>query len=178
MKLTGSRHLKFVFIRHSSRWVACLSSLFALAGSSLAADDRFTPPKIKVAEGFEVRLAAAPPLVGYPMMACLDDRGRLYVAESDGRNLTTRQAIERELPRFVRRLVDVDGDGVFDESTIFADRMTMPEEFVLITKQLLYFDRYAKLLAPNLNIFTDPRLIMSMMNDIVKVRQEQAQSQP
>ena len=127
MKLTGSRHLKFVFIRHSSRWVACLSSLFALAGSSLAADDRFTPPKIKVAEGFEVRLVAAPPLVGYPMIACLDDRGRLYVAESDGRNLTTRQAIERELPRFVRRLVDVDGDGVFDESTIFADRMTMPE---------------------------------------------------
>lgn len=51
-------------------------------------------------------------------------------------------------------------------------RMTMPKEFVLITKQLLYFDRYAKLLAPTLNIFTDPRLIMSMMNDIVKVRAE------
>jgi len=61
------------------------------------------------------------------MMACLDDRGRLYVAESDGRNLTTREAIERELPRFVRQLVDLDGDGVFDKSTIFADRMTMPE---------------------------------------------------
>ena len=61
------------------------------------------------------------------MMACLDDRGRLYIAESDGRNLTTRQAIERELPRFVRRLVDLDGDGVFDKRTIFADRMTMPE---------------------------------------------------
>ena len=57
-------------------------------------------------------------------------------------------------------------------------RMTMPKEFVLITKQLLYFDRYAKLLAPTLNIFTDPRLIMSMMNDIVKVRQEQASRAP
>ncbi len=53
-------------------------------------------------------------------------------------------------------------------------RMTMPKEFVLVTKQLLYFDRYAKLLAPELNIFTDSRLIMSMMNDIVKVRQEQS----
>ena len=87
----------------------------------------FTPPRIRVADGFEVRLAASPPLLGYPMMACLDDRGRLYIAESDGRNLTTRQAIEKELPRFVRRLVDLDGDGVFDKSTIFADRMTMPE---------------------------------------------------
>ncbi len=55
-------------------------------------------------------------------------------------------------------------------------RMTMPKEFVLITKQLLYFDRYAKLLAPTLNIFTDPRLIMSMMNDIVKVRSEAKQA--
>jgi aarF domain-containing kinase len=55
-------------------------------------------------------------------------------------------------------------------------RMGMPKEFVLIIKQLLYFDRYAKLLAPNLNIFTDPRLVMSMMTDIVKVRQEQNQS--
>lgn len=53
-------------------------------------------------------------------------------------------------------------------------RMSMPKEFVLITKQLLYFDRYAKLLAPSLNVFTDPRLVMSMMNDIVKVRQEQS----
>ncbi len=84
-------------------------------------------PKIKIAPGFEVRLVASDPIVKYPMMACLDDYGRLYVAESDGRNLTTRVAIERELPRFVRQLVDVDGDGVFDKSTIFADRMTMPE---------------------------------------------------
>ncbi len=57
-------------------------------------------------------------------------------------------------------------------------RMSMPKEFVLITKQLLYFDRYAKLLAPTLNIFTDPRLIMSMMQDIVKVRQDLAEKAP
>jgi predicted unusual protein kinase regulating ubiquinone biosynthesis (AarF/ABC1/UbiB family) len=49
-------------------------------------------------------------------------------------------------------------------------RMRMPKEFVLITKQLLYFDRYAKLLAPKLNIFTDPRLIMSLQADIMRVR--------
>lgn len=55
-------------------------------------------------------------------------------------------------------------------------RMTMPKEFVLITKQLLYFDRYAKLLAPSLNVFSDPRLIMSMMNDIVKVRSRRKDS--
>ena len=48
--------------------------------------------------------------------------------------------------------------------------MIMPREFILIMKQMLYFDRYAKLLAPDLNIFTDPRLVMSLMADIQKAR--------
>ncbi len=48
--------------------------------------------------------------------------------------------------------------------------LVMPRAFVLITKQLLYFDRYAKLLAPKLNVFTDPRLIMAMMSEIQRAR--------
>ena len=32
------------------------------------------------------------------------------------------------------------------------------------------FDRYAKLLAPNLNVFKDPRLISGMMDDIRRAR--------
>ncbi len=35
----------------------------------------------------------------------------------------------------------------------------LPREFILILKQLLYFDRYAKLAAPTLNGFTDPFLV-------------------
>ncbi len=57
-------------------------------------------------------------------------------------------------------------------------RMIMPKEFVLITKQMLYFDRYAKLLAPELNIFSDPRLIMSLMADIQKARAEHPRGAP
>ena len=56
-------------------------------------------------------------------------------------------------------------------------RMYMPKEFVLITKQMLYFDRYAKLLAPQLNIFRDPRLLTSMILDIQKARALDAQAQ-
>jgi predicted unusual protein kinase regulating ubiquinone biosynthesis (AarF/ABC1/UbiB family) len=54
-------------------------------------------------------------------------------------------------------------------------RMYLPREFVLITKQMLYFDRYAKLLAPKLNVFTDPRLVASMMADVMKARMAQGQ---
>jgi aarF domain-containing kinase len=55
-------------------------------------------------------------------------------------------------------------------------RVKMPKEFILITKQLLYFDRYAKALAPKLNVFTDPRLVLGMMQDIQKAKMEYEQA--
>jgi aarF domain-containing kinase len=56
------------------------------------------------------------------------------------------------------------------QRTATRHQMRMPNEFILITKQLLYFDRYAKSLAPKLNVFTDPRLVLGMMADIQKAR--------
>jgi predicted unusual protein kinase regulating ubiquinone biosynthesis (AarF/ABC1/UbiB family) len=49
-------------------------------------------------------------------------------------------------------------------------RMRLPREFVLVTKQMLYFDRYAKLLAPKLNIFSDPRLVAAISADVMRAR--------
>jgi predicted unusual protein kinase regulating ubiquinone biosynthesis (AarF/ABC1/UbiB family) len=51
-------------------------------------------------------------------------------------------------------------------------RMRMPKEFVLVTKQMLYFDRYAKLLAPKLNIFSDARLVASLTQDVAKAQMQ------
>ncbi len=90
-----------------------------------AEDAEFQPPAITVPDGFSVELAAAPPLVKHPMLAGFDDRGRLFIAESAGVNLK-REELERQLPNFVRMLEDTDGDGRFDKSTIFADKMTFP----------------------------------------------------
>jgi predicted unusual protein kinase regulating ubiquinone biosynthesis (AarF/ABC1/UbiB family) len=58
------------------------------------------------------------------------------------------------------------------QRTATRHRVKMPKEFILITKQLLYFDRYAKALAPKLNVFTDPRLVLGMMQDIQKAKME------
>jgi predicted unusual protein kinase regulating ubiquinone biosynthesis (AarF/ABC1/UbiB family) len=58
------------------------------------------------------------------------------------------------------------------QKTATRHRVRMPMEFILITKQLLYFDRYAKALAPKLNVFTDPRLVLGMMQDIQKARMD------
>lgn len=86
----------------------------------------FTAANLTVPEGLEVQLAAAPPLVRHPLMGCFDDQGRLYLAESAGLNLRP-DDLEEQLPNFVRRLEDVDGDGVYDKSTMFADKMTFPQ---------------------------------------------------
>jgi len=66
--------------------IACVI-FFMLAGYSQADDAAFTPPPIHVPDGFTLELAAAPPLVSHPMMANFDDRGRLFIAESAGKNL-------------------------------------------------------------------------------------------
>lgn len=79
----------------------------------------------QVPEGFTIERVAASPLVKHPMMAGFDDRGRLFVAESAGKNLRAADLLKAP-PNFIRMLEDADGDGTFDKSTIFADKMTLP----------------------------------------------------
>jgi aarF domain-containing kinase len=52
--------------------------------------------------------------------------------------------------------------------------LRMPRDFVLVVKQMLYFDRYAKLLAPNLNVFRDPRIVAALANDVMEARMQAA----
>jgi predicted unusual protein kinase regulating ubiquinone biosynthesis (AarF/ABC1/UbiB family) len=48
--------------------------------------------------------------------------------------------------------------------------LRMPRDFVLVVKQMLYFDRYAKVLAPKLNVFRDPRIVTALATDIMEAR--------
>jgi predicted unusual protein kinase regulating ubiquinone biosynthesis (AarF/ABC1/UbiB family) len=50
--------------------------------------------------------------------------------------------------------------------------MRLPRDFVLVTKQMLYFDRYAKLLAPTLNVFRDPRIVAALAMDVMQARMQ------
>ena len=113
-------------VRRNWSWCCCVLG-FCLVASTAAADEtEFVPADIQVPNGFVVEVAAAAPLVKHPMMAAFDDRGRLFIAESAGENLN-RADLEKQLPNFVRLIEDTDGDGQFDKSTIFADKMTFPQ---------------------------------------------------
>ena len=85
-----------------------------------------TGPVLTVPAGFTIERVAGPPLVNRPIVADFDEEGRLYVADSSGSNdKTDKQVIDR--PHRIVRLEDTDGDGRFDKSVVFADKMMLPE---------------------------------------------------
>ena len=93
----------------------------AHAGTTRIGAQTFTLP-----DGFEIERVADAPLVDRPITAAFDERGRLYVSDSSGSN----DKVEKQLadkPHRIVRLEDSDGDGRFDKSTVFADRMMFPE---------------------------------------------------
>ncbi|MFO0747445.1 MAG: AarF/UbiB family protein [Myxococcota bacterium] len=64
-------------------------------------------------------------------------------------------------PLIEMNLADIKYEEVLPAITSLALRygIRLPSEFLLILKQLLFFDRYAKLMAPKLNVFSDFGLV-------------------
>jgi len=109
---------------------ACVAIACAFQINSSAKDAAkpfdYTAPPIQLPDGYTAEVVAAPPLVQHPIMATVDDRGRLFVGDSSGVNLN-KAALEKELPHRVLMLEDTNGDGIYDKSTVFADKMTFPQ---------------------------------------------------
>ncbi len=84
------------------------------------------PHTFTIPDGYELRQVAAPPLVQRPIHMGFDNGGVLYVTDSSGN--TDKAPVQLKNPKHrVLRLVDRDGDGVFDESTVFAEELPFPE---------------------------------------------------
>lgn len=94
----------------------------AAAAADLALGDRtFSFP-----DDYTLEVAAGPPLVDRPMEGDFDPHGRLYVTESSGSNEPVEEQLKTR-PHRVLRLTDSDGDGKFDQRTVFADGLMFPE---------------------------------------------------
>ncbi|MCA9116852.1 MAG: hypothetical protein KDA79_17350, partial [Planctomycetaceae bacterium] len=97
-------------------WWACLLALLLFpvpAGAEEVVTSPVAPqPLPRVPAGFTIERVAGSPLVQYPMMGGFDEQGRLYLAASAGKNLRA-EPLQEELPNFVQRLEDTDGDGRF-----------------------------------------------------------------
>jgi len=95
--------------------------LMLLAASALAGQ---TAPSFKLPPGFTAERVASPPLVRHPTMAGLDERGRLFVAESGGTNAKIDELI-RTLPDRIL-VLEPDAQGRFTRGRNFADKMSFP----------------------------------------------------
>ncbi|MFO1439781.1 MAG: PVC-type heme-binding CxxCH protein [Verrucomicrobiaceae bacterium] len=102
-----------------------------------------------VPEGYQMRLLASEPLITEPSGICWDEKGRCFVCELHGYNLegqydidelnksgqldlevrriqasdAAKQKAEHETYGTVKLLRDTDGDGVMDQSIVWADRL-------------------------------------------------------
>ena len=101
---------------------------------------------VKVADGFDVTLFAAPPMVNYPVFVGAAPDGTLYVS-SDGNGSLGR---DPKRGRIIR-LRDTDGDGRADESKVFCD-VDAPRGLVWDK------DRLYVMHPPHLSVFIDKDL--------------------
>src|SRR5262245_28176668 len=101
---------------------ACISPIL----NTNAAQFKFATQTLTVPDGFEVQIVAGPPLVDRPIAADFDEQGRLYVTDSSGATDKAEKQLQ-DKPHRIVRLEDTDGDGHFDKTTVFADKMMFPE---------------------------------------------------
>lgn len=74
-----------------------------------------------VADGFRMQLIASEPLIANPVAMQWDASGALYVCEMRGYSEDRDAGISR-----IARLHDIDGDGIYDQRTTFADGLLWP----------------------------------------------------
>lgn len=109
-----------------SSLLVSLICLLLQAAPVCAVEVAIEPHTFTIPEGYTVTRVAEPPLVQRPIHMEFDHDGVLYVTDSSGN--TDKAPVQLKDPQHrILRLVDHDGDGVFDKSSVFAERLPFPE---------------------------------------------------
>ena len=111
------------------RAAALLATAMLLAGPSLApaaqtnslATARLDTNAFRVKAGFRIELVASEPMIAAPVALAFDENGRLFVVEMRG----SKNPRDAKLGR-VRVLENMNEDGVFQNSTIYAGGLPWP----------------------------------------------------
>lgn len=88
--------------------------------------------KFHVAAGFEMQRVAAEPLVTDPIAMSFDENGRLFVVEMRDYSEDDKAFLGR-----IRLLVDSDRDGVYDQSTVYAEGLSWPTALLAVNGGVL-----------------------------------------
>ncbi|MEO5803589.1 MAG: PVC-type heme-binding CxxCH protein [Verrucomicrobiota bacterium] len=102
-----------------------------------APDPELERKSFQVADGFEVNLFAADPLINKPIQMAFDERGRLFVATT---TLYPQIKPGEKATDKIIVLEDADGDGRADKTTVFADDLYIPTGVLPGNKGIYTFD--------------------------------------
>lgn len=95
-------------------------------------------------DGYKMELVASEPMVDEPVTIAWDGNGKLYVAEmntymQDVDGTGTNRSISK-----IKQLIDTDGDGKMDKSTVFIDSLLLPRMILPLDKgELIVNETYS-----------------------------------
>ena len=98
-------------------WICVLGVFWGCASPSDQSPDL---SNFQIQEGFQITLIASEPQVMDPVAMEIDEEGNFYVVEMPGYPMDVTGSGR------VKLLKDIDGDGVMDESQIFAEGLVLP----------------------------------------------------
>jgi mono/diheme cytochrome c family protein len=94
--------------------------------------------KYKIADGFEIQLAASEPLIEAPVAMDFDNKGRMWVVEMRGYMPDLAGTGEDKPNGRISILEDLDKDGRAEHSKVFLDSLVLPRAIANVYGGLLY----------------------------------------
>ncbi len=99
--------------------------------------------KFYLPEGYKIELVASEPMVNEPVAIAWDGNGKMYVAQMDTYMQNVDALGEDEPISQIKLLVDLDGDGKMDKSTVFIDSLLLPRMILPLDDRLIVNETYS-----------------------------------
>lgn len=98
--------------------------------------------RIKVPAGYRLELVASDPTIVHPVLCTWDGDGRMYVAEMRTYMRDVDATGENDPVSRVTRLIDTNGDGVMDKSSVYADHLVLPRMVLPLDDRVIIAETY------------------------------------
>jgi mono/diheme cytochrome c family protein len=124
----------------TSKTIFLLSLVAVLSGCNSGSENKSSVgfEKYKVADGFELQLAASEPLIEAPVTMDFDNKGRMWVVEMRGFTPDLVGTSEDKPNGRITILEDTDQNGVAESSKVFLDSLVLPRALSHVYGGLLY----------------------------------------
>ena len=131
-------YLIFIRISNSILLFFILGLFFISCNTDLNKKSPITFDTYKIADGFEIHLAAAEPMIEAPVAMDFDNRGRMWVVEMRGFMPNLAGTGDNEPNGRITILEDTNKDGFADKAKVFLDSLVLPRALSLVYGGLLY----------------------------------------